>query len=141
MNAFASTWLALREPADRAARDPALLVSRCDPTRRRREPADRRSRLRHRVDAAHLSSELVPAASWRLVDNDPALLSEAKRRAARDAVETVEANLADVAAIPVAGARLVTASALFDLASRELVDGARRAARGSRGGALRRPQL
>ncbi|MCB8836626.1 trans-aconitate 2-methyltransferase [Aurantimonas sp. VKM B-3413] len=120
MSAFASTWLALREPADRAARDQALLSAAASHANSVANPlivdlgCGTGSTLR-------TLSPLVPAASWRLVDNDPALLAEAKRRAANDAVETAEADLRDVAATPLAGARLVTASALFDLASREMV--------------------
>jgi SAM-dependent methyltransferase len=57
---------------------------------------------------------LAPAARWRLVDRDPALLGLAAARCGRRA-ETLAADVADHEALPLAGVRLVTASALLDL--------------------------
>lgn len=110
---FAADWLDLRAPADRAARDPAL-----------------RAAARTWIEGAPGTATVVdlgcgtgamwrdldrPAARWRLVDNDAALLRLAADRCPGAEVET--ADLADVDALPLAGARLVTASALLDLAS------------------------
>lgn len=109
---FSADWLALRDPADRAARDAAL-------ARRAAEVAGPKPLI---VDLGcgtgatwrALAPLLPPGARWRFVDNDPALLALAEA-AAGDAAELVEADLADVAALPLAGATLVTASALLDL--------------------------
>jgi len=107
---FDPAWLDLREPADHAARDTGLLAAA----------------------AAHLGDGLAvdlgcgtgstlrafgamgARASWRLVDNDPALLDLARARAG-PGVEVHPGDLGEVADLPLAGARLVTASALLDL--------------------------
>lgn len=60
---------------------------------------------------------------WRLVDSDGALLDEALRRHGRDyRIEDYQSDLSVVNELPLGGARLVTASALFDLLSATLVD-------------------
>ena len=114
---FAAEWLDLRAPADRAARDPAL-----------------RAAALAWIDAAPAglivdlgcgSGALWrdfarPAQRWRLVDNDPDLLGLAAARC--PGAQPVAADLAEVAALPIAGARLVTASALLDLASARWLD-------------------
>lgn len=73
----------------------------------------------------HLAPRLRTAQSWRLIDNDPALLaiaeSEAKSISARypgiwPAVLPADLNTADLGTVT-AGADLVTAAALFDLVS------------------------
>lgn len=109
---FDATWLDFREPADRAARDPALLAAA----------------VRHLAGAsAPLALDLgcgtgatcralagrLPGLRWRLVDNDPALLDVAAARC--PGAETVTLDVADVDALPLAEVRLVTASALLDL--------------------------
>ncbi len=105
---FDPDWLDLREPADRLARDPGLLAAA----------------------AAFLGDGLAvdlgcgtgatlrafpSGARWRLVDRDPRLLALVAARAR--AAEICAADLADLDALPLDGARLVTASALFDLCS------------------------
>jgi SAM-dependent methyltransferase len=111
---FEASWLDLREPADRAARDPALL----------------------RAASAHLGEGLAvdlgcgtgatarafgPGRRWRLVDRDEGLLAEARARMAE--AETVATDLRELGGLPLEGARLVTASALFDLVSRDWLEG------------------
>jgi SAM-dependent methyltransferase len=60
---------------------------------------------------------------WRLVDHDPALLHEALRRHGRsEIVEDYEADLLHVNSLPLGGALLLSASALFDLVSAPVVD-------------------
>jgi hypothetical protein len=60
---------------------------------------------------------------WRLVDHDPTLLNEALRRHGKThVVEDYEADLLDLSTLPLTGARLVTASALFDLVALSVVD-------------------
>jgi hypothetical protein len=61
------------------------------------------------------------ALRWRLVDRDPALLRLAAERCGPRA-EIVAGELADLDRLPLDGVRLVTASALLDLASREWVE-------------------
>lgn len=117
MTGFDPVWLALREPADHAARAPALL----DAAARAAGSAGRGPLV---VDLGcgtgsnmrALAPRLAGAARWRLVDNDPILLAEAARRGAAGA-DTVSADLNDVASLPLDGATLVTAAALFDLVS------------------------
>jgi len=60
---------------------------------------------------------------WRLVDHDHTLLGEARRRhGSTQQVETCAADLSDIEKLPLDGARLLTASALFDLVSAEFID-------------------
>ncbi|MGM0586114.1 MAG: methyltransferase domain-containing protein [Pseudomonadota bacterium] len=111
---FASDWLDLREPADRAGRDPGLLDALTDWVGG------------HTLRAADLGcgtganwralSPRLPALRWSLIDNDPRLLAEAARRTG------AQTRRLDLAAAPGEAARageLVTASALFDLVSAE----------------------
>ncbi len=107
---FSADWLALREPADHAARDGALLEAAArvaggvivdlgcgtGSTRRAFGP---------RLDGA----------IWRMVDGDAGLLRLAGG-------EGYCLDLNDVAALPFEGATMVTASALFDLVSGDWLD-------------------
>lgn len=108
---FALDWLDLREPADRAARDRDLLE------RARAYLAADENPLA--VDLGAGSGATVrafggrPPMRWRLVDNDTTLLAAAQR--CGPDVTTVHADLRDLDDLPLADARLVTASALFDL--------------------------
>ncbi|KGE04226.1 class I SAM-dependent methyltransferase [Pseudohaliea rubra] len=112
---FAADWLALREPADRAARDAAL-------ARRAAEVAGPTPFI---VDLGcgtgasfRALGPWLPAGSrWCFVDSDPRLLAAAAASAG-DAAEVLEADLADLPSLPLARAGLVTASALLDLVSR-----------------------
>jgi len=116
-----STWLALREPADTAARSAALTQAIVD-----RLPHDRPLRI---VDLGsgtgsnlrYLSSRLPVPQHWLAVDRDPDLLAEVPARRGACDVETLCRNLGgpDDLDDPVlfAGRHLVTASALLDLVS------------------------
>ncbi len=106
---FSAEWLALREPADHAARNAALLAQAaafggvivdlgCGTGSTRRAFGDRGA-----------------GAVWRMVDGDAALL-----RLAGGEGHCLDLN--DVAGLPFAGAALVTASALFDLVSADWLD-------------------
>jgi SAM-dependent methyltransferase len=127
MSGFDAAWLALREPADAAARSPVLeealahaLAGRGGPLACVDLACGTGANLRH------LAPRLPGPQRWQLVDADEALLAEARRRCAglrdRDgapvAVVFVQSDLAtaDLAAC-CAGAALVTASALLDLVS------------------------
>lgn len=126
---FDTAWLDLREPADRAARDAELLDAAV-----RHVGAVERPLI---VDLGSGTGSTMRAmdierARWRLIDNDPALLDEAARRAGA-MIETVVADLRDIDRAPLDGARLVTASALVDLVSADWIE--RLAARLARTGA------
>lgn len=125
MSGFSVNWLDLREPADQAARDPGMVA-----------------RLVKRLQADSGVSPIIvdlgagtgstlraltaigaQRCVWRLVDHDPALLNEALRRHGQsEIVEDYETDLLDVAALPLGGITLLSASALFDLVSASLVD-------------------
>jgi SAM-dependent methyltransferase len=114
-----SDWLALREPADRAARSETLTERLA-----RTLAADNPLRI---VDLAtgtganarYLANRLPHPQHWLLVDRDPALLAEARDLSGiPGALEIREMDLGPIESLDVcAGCRLVTASALLDLVS------------------------
>ncbi len=87
MTGFSAEWLALRAPADDAARDQGLIA------RLKTWAADRPIRvadLGGGSGAAHRAlAPLLPQARWRILDDDPALLALIPQGA-----EAVETNLA-----------------------------------------------
>lgn len=106
---FSADWLALRAPADNAARDPGLRAAAA---------AFLRDGIALDLGCGiGAAATVFPRARWRLVDRDPVLL-----RAAAAHGETIEADLARLDAIPFDGARLVTAFALLDLAGRDWIE-------------------
>lgn len=128
MSGFSIAWLDLREPADLRARNPELArmaaqwlctgagVTSFDPVV---------------VDLGAGTGSTLRAFDtyagrrciWRLVDHDGDLLDEALRRhGAAVAIEDYQADLGIIAELPLTGARLITASALFDLASQDYLD-------------------
>lgn len=122
MSGFSVDWLDLREKADRRARDRDLCARAVHWLQQdhshAREPvvvdlgAGTGSTLRALEGAGYMP--LI----WRLVDHDQSLLAEARRRhGGQTRIETFAADLSDIASLPLNGARLVTASALFDLVS------------------------
>ncbi|WP_375408828.1 SAM-dependent methyltransferase [uncultured Methylobacterium sp.] len=145
MTGFSSEWLALREPADHAARDPGLVA---ELARTLAEHAEVRvvdlgcgagSNLRG------LAPHLGPRQSWRLVDYDPALLAAARNalldwadhwdtegealvltrdeKRIRVAFAALDLSAGLGGAIdPAAKPDLVTAAALFDLVSKPWID-------------------
>jgi len=128
MSGFSISWLDLRESADFAARDKPLVTQllawlASPQASNGAEPlvvdlgAGTGSTLRA---MARLGA---PKFVWRLVDHDGALLDEAlKRHRKTFLIEDYQADLTVMNELPLGGARLVTASALFDLVSREFVD-------------------
>ncbi|MHB9857872.1 methyltransferase domain-containing protein [Streptomyces sp. YIM S03343] len=130
---YAPEWLALREPADAAARAADLL----DPLRIRLAnlPGRAGGHVIHDLGCGTgsmgrwLASRLDGAQHWILHDRDPYLLhfaAVASPRAAADGSRvTVETRRGDVARLTpdaLAGASLVTASALLDVLTREEVE-------------------
>lgn len=109
--AFEPDWLALREPADHAARDAALLVRVARSLRAGATILDLGSGTGStaRAFAAAGFTDL----NWRFFDIDSKLLQLAQVRHPR--AECVVGNLADIDAIPFESVDLITASALFDL--------------------------
>jgi SAM-dependent methyltransferase len=113
---FSADWLALREPADRAAREVALARKVCATQPAAPVVVD----LGAGTGATRraLAGFLPASTEWILVDNDPALLESAAHDGGAK-VRTVVADLNDIGALPLDGASLVTASALLDLVSRD----------------------
>ena len=130
---FEADWLSLREPVDHRARAESLteaaahwLAQRASSEHRIVDlGAGRGSNLRY------LASRLARSQHWRLIDHDPALLGAAQRDGATlvdpaGAPITIETDTLDLnharfeAALD--GAELVTASALFDLVTREWIE-------------------
>ncbi|WP_118132755.1 trans-aconitate 2-methyltransferase [Oceanicella sp. SM1341] len=122
MSGFAPDWLALRDPADRAARSRRLrdrllghLAARgpAGPLRVIDLGCGTGATCRALVDL------LPPDTEWCLVDNDPALLAVAEAEfGGRARLTLLEADLAaSVEGVLARGADLVTSSALIDLCS------------------------
>ena len=129
MESFSADWLALREPADHAARSADLTTRIAD--RLRARPG------RRAVDLAagsgsnvrYLLPRLSGVAHWTLMDYDAALLAQAWRLVtpvARDAgvgFDVRQGDLRALDAMPLDGCGLVTASALLDLVSHDWLQG------------------
>lgn len=127
MSGFSITWLNLREPADLSGRDKGLAQQALAALR------DEHGALAPRLAVdlgAGTGSTLRALLSlggddilWRLVDLDGALLDEALRRHGQDfVIEDYQADMSIVEELPLSGARLVTASALFDLVAQEFLE-------------------
>ncbi|MCB1671211.1 MAG: class I SAM-dependent methyltransferase [Gammaproteobacteria bacterium] len=134
MSGFSIDWLNLREDADRRARDPQLSrlarqwlgseiatagLINDDPV-----VVDLGAGTGSTLRALTSSADHDPvSATWHLVDHDPVLLAEARRRhGGTHNLITSQADLADVDRLPLDRARLITASALFDLVSASFLD-------------------
>lgn len=128
MSSFSIAWLDLREPADFAARDKTLVQTALDWLGQKNDPI---SPDRILVDLGSGTGSTVRALTklgasnfvWRLVDLDGKLLDEAlKRHGKQLLIEDYQADLTIVNELPLTGANIVTASALFDLTSAEFCD-------------------
>lgn len=128
MGGFSADWLALREPADHAARSVAVTRSAIDALSRDRPlrildlAAGTGSNLRYlmtagsdRILGSERTSPTGRRVSWLLVDHDPVLLAQVP------ATPDVETRCMDLATLDergiFTGRALVTASALLDLVS------------------------
>lgn len=126
MSGFSIDWLDLREEADRRARDSALREQAIQWLESGVTP-DRNSVV---VDLGAGTGSTLRALTapnqkpltWRLVDNDATLLAEAQRRHEdTHQIELCAADLSPAGKLPLEDARLVTASALFDLVSEDFL--------------------
>lgn len=125
MSGFSVSWLDLREPADHAARDQRLAAALVDYLQADAAIAPIIADLGAGTGSTlrALTDRGAQRCVWRLVDNDPALLNEALcRHGQAEIVEDYQADLRDVAALPLGGITVLSASALFDLMSAELID-------------------
>ncbi|MFE0757051.1 hypothetical protein ACFW16_24040 [Inquilinus sp. NPDC058860] len=113
---FPIAWLDLREPADHAARNPALRSAAAALVGAGGLIVDLGCGTGSTVRA--LQPHLFPSVRWRLVDHDAAVLREGGRRTGG---ETTLCELAREDP-PVEGASLVTASALLDLVSEAWIE-------------------
>lgn len=117
--AFSADWLALRAAADAEARDPATFAAAA-------AALGEGLAVDLGCGAGAMAAALAdaaPAARFRLVDGDPALLNAAAAQLGGRVERTVEADLATADLAPIlSGARLVAASALYDLVSSDWID-------------------
>jgi len=128
MSGFSIEWLSLREPADQAARHQDL-CARAISWVNAAVASDRPEPLMVDLGAGTgatlrtLTAHGLHTVVWRLVELDGNLLDEALRRHRKThIIEDYQADLQVVAELPLGAARLVTASALFDLTSAGFVD-------------------
>lgn len=112
---FDPAWLALRAPADARARDQGLLARAIAHAGADGPVLD----LGCGTGATTRAFAAAGAAglNWRLLDNDPALLQRARQH--HPEADIRHGDLTDIAALPLDGLRLVTASALLDLVSED----------------------
>jgi len=121
---FSADWLALREPADRAARDTGLLrraAAAAGP-----EPVILDLGCGTGSTVRALAPHLPEVVQWRLVDNDPELLRDAGA-AVSGAHSLHHLDIQALDDLPLDGVTLVTGSALLDLVTKQwLLDVAHR---------------
>ena len=114
MTGFSAEWLALREPADAAARSATLASFATTGVKTAMRGLDLGGGTGANV--RYLSSRVRSPQHWTIVDNDAALLARAPAYAETHRAD-LNAVVDDETLFP--GATLVTASALLDLVSEE----------------------
>lgn len=130
MSGFSIDWLDMREAADRRARDASLLnqaqnwLETASPGETGATVVDLGAGTGATLRAFSTSGGAIrKSPTWRLVDHDSDLLAEAgHRHGGADRLETFAQDITDIIALPLTGAHLVTASALFDLVSAGFLD-------------------
>ena len=116
MESFSADWLALREPADHAARSEALVARVADALSGRVELQAVDLAAGSGSNVRYLLPRLPAVAHWTLVDHDAALLARASRlltpvvHAAGRSFDARHGDLRALATLPLDGAALVTAS-------------------------------
>ena len=121
MESFSADWLALREPADHAARAHALTAEIAARVARGQSGRGIDIGCGAGSNLRYLLPRVTHLRHWTLVDHDAALLDAARRsltplaEARGVTLETMRMDLADVDALPLDGCALVAASALLDL--------------------------
>ncbi|SSC71340.1 unnamed protein product [Ciceribacter sp. T2.26MG-112.2] len=118
MTGFDKDWLALREPADLAARHDGLV----DDLARHLAGMENARVLDIGCGTGStwrsLGDRLPAKVGWTLLDHDAELLEEAERRIGQNGkVAFRRHDLNDIDGLPLQGIEVVTASALFDLCS------------------------
>ena len=114
-------WLALREPADAAARSPELVQKVRD------KLADQPKAVIHDLGSGTgsmgrwLAPQLPAAQHWILYDRDPDLLERAAG-GIRGSVETRQCDITRLTEDDLGGASLITASALLDMFTADELD-------------------
>ena len=120
MSGFAAEWLALREPADRAARDMGLARRLAHHLSGRDRPFILDLGCGTGSTLRSLAPLLPPTTAWELADHDPSLLEEAKRLApVRANISFSLTNINEINKINIFPGCVASASALFDLCSAE----------------------
>ena len=130
MSGFSIDWLDLRESADHRARDKTLIEQAIrwldDVSIPNQTPliADLGSGTGSTIRSFdNLIAEDPKPLSWRLIDHDPTLLAEAKRRhEVSNTIELCVTDFSDIQKLPLEGVNLVTSSALLDLVSANFID-------------------
>lgn len=117
MSGFDTGWLALREPADKAARNELLLAELASYLEGLEAPTIMDIGCGTGSTYRSLSGRFPANAYWQLVDYDQLLLAEAERLIGSAAVSYHRKDLTDLSSLPLEGVSLMTASAFFDLCS------------------------
>lgn len=123
MSGFDKNWLALREPADIAARNRDLVRHLKDVLVNK--PAvivDIGCGTGSSVRAFRALQSEDHDLVWRLVDYDAVLLDEARRQLGESGITFHQVDLNRLEDLPLEGASLLSASAFFDLASAQLCE-------------------
>lgn len=118
MSGFDKAWLALREPADQAARHPGLVEVLARTLSALPDPRVLDIGCGTGSTWRSLARQMPGTTAWQLLDYDPVLLEEAERQiGSNPAVTFHRHDLNEVGTLPLTGTTMVTASALFDLCS------------------------
>jgi hypothetical protein len=128
MESFSADWLALREPADHAARahDITAELAAHLAAQPRTKAVDLAGGTGSNI--RYLLPRLWHIRHWTLIDHDPALLAVARTtlepllQARGVALETVRLDLGELEALPLDDCALVTSSALLDLVSADWLE-------------------
>ncbi|MFP5077810.1 methyltransferase type 11 [Rhizobium sp. YIM 134829] len=123
MSGFYAGWLELREPADQAARDPALVAALADYLALLPSPALLDIGCGTGSTWRNVSPVLPGSTRWHLLDHDVALLDQARRSIGPSELVTIDRfDLTRLDDLPLDGMSVLSASALFDLCSASFCD-------------------